>query len=195
MRCPQCSADVSAGADRCPRCARALAGPQVATGVLTPYPPDSPTLHPDEPTLPTGVAGRAAAEDSGPAEAMTRLPGEPASTNDEPAGPLKVGERFGTRYRITRLLGVGGMGAVYEAWDGELGVPVALKVIRSEMADDSAAVRSLERRFKRELLLARQVTHRNVVRIHDLGEIDGIKYITMPYIDGRDLGTILRAEG
>ena len=50
------------------------------------------------------------------------------------------------------------------------------------------AARELERRFKRELLLARQVTHKNVVRIHDLGEIDGIKYITMPYIEGDDLG-------
>jgi serine/threonine protein kinase/tetratricopeptide (TPR) repeat protein len=110
-------------------------------------------------------------------------------------GPLSVGERFGTRYRITRLLGVGGMGAVYEAWDGELGVSVALKVIRPEIAGDSNAARELERRFKRELLLARQVTHPNVVRIHDLGEINGIKYITMPYIEGDDLGTILKSEG
>jgi serine/threonine protein kinase/Flp pilus assembly protein TadD len=111
------------------------------------------------------------------------------------AGPLRVGERFGNRYRITKLLGVGGMGAVYEAWDGELGVSVALKVIRPEIAEDSQAARELERRFKRELLLARQVTHPNVVRIHDLGEINGIKYITMPYIEGDDLGTILKAEG
>jgi serine/threonine protein kinase/Flp pilus assembly protein TadD len=110
-------------------------------------------------------------------------------------GPLSVGERFGTRYRITKLLGVGGMGAVYEAWDGELGVSVALKVIRPEIAADSNAARELERRFKRELLLARQVTHPNVVRIHDLGEINGIKYITMPYIEGDDLGTILKTEG
>src|SRR5262249_39147621 len=50
-------------------------------------------------------------------------------------------------------------------------------------------------RFKRELLLARQVTHKNVVRIHDLGEIGGIKYITMPYVEGDDLASILRAEG
>ncbi len=87
------------------------------------------------------------------------------------------------------------MGAVYEAWDGELGVSVALKVIRPEIAGDSEAARDLERRFKRELLLARQVTHKNVVRIHDLGEIDGIKYITMPYVEGDDLGSILKAEG
>ena len=53
------------------------------------------------------------------------------------------------------------------------------------------AAAELERRFKHELLLARQVTHKNVVRIHDLGEIDGIKYITMPYVQGDDLATML----
>jgi tetratricopeptide (TPR) repeat protein len=87
------------------------------------------------------------------------------------------------------------MGAVYEAWDAELGVAVALKVIRSEIADDQTDAKDLERRFKRELLLARQVTHKNVVRIHDLGEINGIKYITMPYIEGKDLSTVLREDG
>ena len=57
------------------------------------------------------------------------------------------------------------------------------------------AARDIERRFKQELLLARQVTHRNVVRIHDMGEIDGIKYITMPFIEGDDLATVLRKSG
>ena len=92
------------------------------------------------------------------------------------------------------MLGVGGMGAVYQAWDAELGVSVAVKVIRPEITADPIAARDIERRFKRELLLARQVTHKNVVRIHDLGEIDGIKYITMAYIDGADLATVLKQE-
>ena len=91
-----------------------------------------------------------------------------------------------------RELGVGGMGAVYQAWDDELGVAVALKVIRPEVTRDATAAQDIERRFKQELLLARQVTHKNVVRIHDLGEIDGIKYITMPYIEGGDLAMVLR---
>ena len=86
------------------------------------------------------------------------------------------------------------MGAVYQAWDEELGVAVALKVIRPEVTRDATAAQDIERRFKQELLLARQVTHKNVVRIHDLGEIDGIKYITMPYIKGADLATVLREE-
>src|SRR4029453_7699176 len=67
-----------------------------------------------------------------------------------------------------------------------------MKFIRPEVSRDPIAAQDIERRFKQELLLARQVTHRNVVRIHDLGELDGIKYITMSYIEGSDLSTVLR---
>src|SRR5437868_4650904 len=108
------------------------------------------------------------------------------------ASPLAAGAPFGSRYRILRELGAGGMGVVYQAWDAELGVAVALKVVRPEVNANAEVAQAVERRFKRELLLARQVTHKNVVRIHDLGEIDGIKYITMPYIAGEDLATVLR---
>ena len=110
------------------------------------------------------------------------------------SGPLRRGQQFGNRYQVLKLLGAGGMGAVYQAWDAELSVPVAVKVIRPEIATDPKAGSEIERRFKRELLLARQVTHPNVVRIHDLGEINGIKYITMPFIEGADLATILKKE-
>jgi serine/threonine protein kinase/tetratricopeptide (TPR) repeat protein len=111
------------------------------------------------------------------------------------AGPLEPGEPFGTRYRILRILGAGGMGVVYQAWDEELGVAVALKVIRPEVMADPQSAYDIERRFKRELLLSRQVTHRNVVRIHDLGEMNGIKYITMPFIAGTSLASVLSAKG
>src|SRR5262249_50763211 len=110
-------------------------------------------------------------------------------------GPLTIGSDFGSRYHIIRLLGTGGMGAVYQAWDKVLEVAVAVKVIRPPDTEDPEAARALERRFKRELLLARQVTHKHVVRIHDLGEIDGTTYITMPYVHGSDLASILRREG
>ena len=84
------------------------------------------------------------------------------------------------------------MGAVYHAWDEELSVGVAVKIVRAEIALDPQAALDLEKRFKRELLLARQVTHKNVVRIHDMGEIHGVKYITMPYVEGVDLNSILK---
>jgi tetratricopeptide (TPR) repeat protein len=110
-------------------------------------------------------------------------------------GPLAPGQSFGHRYHVKRLLGLGGMGAVYQAWDTELSIDVAIKLIRPEIMADAAAAAEIQRRFKRELLLARLVTHKNVVRIHDLGEIGGIKYITMSYVDGIDLATILEKEG
>jgi serine/threonine protein kinase/tetratricopeptide (TPR) repeat protein len=126
-------------------------------------------------------------------EAPTVLPGGVGASSE--GGPLEVGSAFGARYHIIRLLGIGGMGAVYQAWDAELGVAVAIKVIRPEVMADPTAAAEVERRFKRELLLARQVTHKNVVRIHDIGEMLGIKYITMPYVDGADLATVSRNEG
>ena len=119
----------------------------------------------------------------------------PAVKATDGTGPLGVGQAFGARYHVIKVLGVGGMGAVYQVWDAELGQGVALKVIRPEAAGDPLAAREMERRFKQELVLARQVTHKNVVRIHDLGEINGIKYITMPYLDGSDLATVLKRDG
>jgi serine/threonine protein kinase/tetratricopeptide (TPR) repeat protein len=106
-----------------------------------------------------------------------------------------VGKPLGTRYHILTLLGAGGMGAVYETYDRDLGVVVALKTVRPELAADPETARMLERRFKQELLLARQITHKNIVRVHDMGEVDGIKYITMPFLKGEDLSTILKREG
>ncbi len=102
------------------------------------------------------------------------------------------GEVIATRYRVDRLLGAGGMGAVYKVWDQDLDVFVALKVIRPEMvAAHSEGARAFEKRFKQEILVARQVTHVNVVRIFDLGETGGMKFITMAYVEGADLASIL----
>ena len=110
------------------------------------------------------------------------------------ADALMPGHKFGPRYTIIKKLGAGGMGAVYQAWDESLGIPVALKLIRLD-PDNHANVRELEARFKRELLLARQVSHPNVVRIHDLGELGETKYLTMAYVEGADLSSTLRRDG
>ena len=119
---------------------------------------------------------------------------------DTPRGllpaPFLPGRNIAGRYVIVRLLGVGGMGAVYQAWDEKLAVSIALKVIRQPgTTADPHATEAQERRFKRELLLARQVTHKNVVRIHDLGDVDGTLYITMPYVPGNNLSAVLAREG
>jgi tetratricopeptide (TPR) repeat protein len=119
----------------------------------------------------------------------------PAVAAPRGTGPLVAGQSFGPRYHIIRILGAGGMGVVYQAWDAELNVAVAVKVIRPEALGDPGTAAEVERRFKRELVLARNVTHRNVVRIHDLGERDGVKYLTMPFVEGEDLSGVLRRRG
>ena len=108
-----------------------------------------------------------------------------------PNAPVEEGVILGERYEILKRLGEGGMGAVYKARDHELDRLVALKVIRPELAGHP----DILRRFKQELILARQVTHKNVVRIFDLGSADGRKFITMDYIEGRDLKSILVERG
>ncbi len=112
-------------------------------------------------------------------------------TASDPGSVLTPGVILGERYEILKSLGEGGMGAVYKARDHELDRLVALKVIRPELAGHP----DILRRFKQELILARQVTHKNVVRIFDLGTADGRKFITMDYIEGRDLKSILNERG
>jgi tetratricopeptide (TPR) repeat protein/predicted Ser/Thr protein kinase len=102
--------------------------------------------------------------------------------------PLQTGTLLGSRYEILQLLGEGGMGAVYKAADREVDRIVALKVIRPEMASNPEILA----RFKQELLLSSQVTHRNVIRIYDLGEAQGVKFITMEYLQGENLHQILK---
>lgn len=102
-----------------------------------------------------------------------------------------MGSTLANRYEILQLLGEGGMGAVYKARDLELERDVALKVIRPELASDPEILQ----RFKQELILARLVSDRNVIRIFDLGEAEKIKFITMEYVEGESLHSILRDHG
>lgn len=100
---------------------------------------------------------------------------------------FEEGAVLGGRYQILKLLGMGGMGAVYKARDTEVDRIVGLKVIRPDLAGNPAILA----RFKQELVLARQVTHKNIIRIYDLNEADGVKFITMEFVEGEDLRTIL----
>src|SRR5579859_1438084 len=121
----------------------------------------------------------------------------PSGAKPRPSRILARGDHFrsgdvlGGRYEILSLLGEGGMGAVYKARDREVDHLVALKLIRPEMADHPVILA----RFKQELLTARQVTHRNVIRIYDMAEAEGTKYITMEFVEGGDLHKLLREKG
>jgi eukaryotic-like serine/threonine-protein kinase len=103
---------------------------------------------------------------------------------------LEPGSLLGHRYEILQILGEGGMGAVYKARDVELNRMVALKVIRPDLAGNQAIID----RFKQELLLATQVTHKNVIRIYDLSDADGMKFITMEYVEGEDLRALMQKK-
>ena len=104
---------------------------------------------------------------------------------------LQPGDLIGARYEILALLGEGGMGSVYKAMDREVERTVALKLIRPELASNPAILA----RFKQELLTAHQVTHKNVIRIYDISEADGVKFITMEFVEGHDLRRILTDKG
>jgi tetratricopeptide (TPR) repeat protein/tRNA A-37 threonylcarbamoyl transferase component Bud32 len=121
--------------------------------------------------------------------------------NVTPAGPTEVpgpagshfapGQRFGNRYTIVEEVGAGGMGHVYKAIDRQLGKTVALKLVRPAAAGQGLA----RERFRRELSLAQAVTHPNVCRVHDLGEIDGALYISMEFVEGQTLDDLIQSVG
>jgi hypothetical protein len=101
------------------------------------------------------------------------------------------GDVVAGRYRIAGLLGRGGMGEVYRADDLRLGQPVALKFLAEALASDGAALA----RFHREVSLARQISHRHVCRVYDIGEHDGMHFLSMEYIRGEELSSLLRRIG
>ena len=121
-------------------------------------------------------------------------PGMTATVPGRSDGPgsLAVGERFAGRYDIQELLGSGGMGVVYRAFDREVGEAVAIKALRPDLGGIDP---TLLERFKQELRLARRITHRNVVRTYDLGEVDGVYYITMELVRGTTVATLIREAG
>ena len=120
-----------------------------------------------------------------------------ATTMEGP--PIAVGETlqfppgkvFARRFTIVEQIGRGGMGVVYKALDGDLGQTVALKLILPKFA----AVPAFTQRFRREVRLARQISHPNVCRVFDLGEEEGVLYLSMEWIDGETLGKLLRQAG
>ena len=145
------------------------------------------------------VAHRAAARRPAPvprtAGALKRVGDHPplqdTETGVDLARRLAPGTLVAGRYRMVATAGIGGMGVVYRAHDEELDVDVALKVLRPDLGADPDWIE----RFRRELVLARQVTHRNVVRIHDIGESDGLRFLTMRYVEGRSLLEVLDKDG
>src|SRR5580704_5487234 len=118
----------------------------------------------------------------------------PAARTPRPSGAAErfpTGTLLASRYRIVSRLGKGGMGEVFRADDLILGQPVALKFL-PESAKSNV---NLLTRFYDEVRIARQISHKNVCRVYDIGEVEGQPYLSMEYIDGEDLGSLLRRIG
>src|SRR5947208_8532528 len=168
IACPHCGQTNPGGTLFCTKCNARFPGADDAATIVGPK--DS-----------AGTAGRSVFA-SGLSDSDAALIGS------TPLPPLERGTLLASgRYEILEILGQGAMGAVYKAKDRELDRLVAIKVIQPELANS----RVMLKRFKQELILARQITHKNVVRIFDIGETEGMKFITMEYIDGGDLTSLI----
>jgi len=163
-----------------------------AQGVSTPVKGDSsassPPLDPEATLVDLALPSFKQNAEAAPAPRSTGAGA--ARVPSSSAAVLQTGDVLGGRYEILQLLGEGGMGAVYKAMDRELNRPVALKLIRPQLAANP----SILARFKQELLLAHQVTHKNVIRIYDLGDADGVKFISMEFVEGADLRTLIQEK-
>jgi Protein kinase domain len=167
--CPACSKEIPLGNNTCPSCGSALEELSAETRLF----PQSPST----PRTKTATVNQ-------PAPGTTSFD----SIDDARFVP---GTILAERYRIVGLLGRGGMGEVYRADDLKLGQPVALKFLPDHLLSDAAALA----RFHREVRVARQISHQHVCRVYDIGEVDGRQFLSMEYIKGEELSSLLRRIG
>jgi serine/threonine-protein kinase len=139
----------------------------------------------------TRLAGASSSHSSGAAKPVTSSSGWLSSSGDIDHGRFPPGTLLGGRYRIVGRLGRGGMGEVYRADDLKLGQAVALKFLAADVDRDPARLTQLHT----EVRMARQVAHPNVCRVYDIDEVDGHTFISMEYVDGEDLASLLRSIG
>lgn len=165
LKCPSCGVEVAEAVRFCWSCGTALSGETVVT------------------------RGAAAAS---PAPAKRPRPSSRRdSSGSSSGGRFLPGVMLAGRYRIVALLGKGGMGEVYRADDLTLQQQVALKFLPEPVAKDEAALE----RFRGEVRTARRVSHPNVCRVYDVGEVDGNTFLSMEYVDGEDLASLVRRIG
>lgn len=168
QKCPTCSSETSQATPFCPYCGKPF--------------PDAPTamISGDVPTVPP----RAATPPRSP------ISSHPSTHTSRAQGRFVPGMMISGRYRVINLLGKGGMGEVYRADDLRLAQEVALKFLPEAATDED----TLER-FRSEVRIARRISHPNVCRVYDIGEAEHSIFLSMEYIDGEDLGSLLRRIG
>jgi len=178
VHCPTCNRAIPQSDFRfCPWCGQPLAGMEDLTRLSDP--------------AETVAAVAAPISMSGSRSAYIRSSPSSSAAALADDAPWPAGTLLADRYRIVRLLGRGGMGVVYHADDLRLGHPVALKFLPAALASDP---RRLEQ-FHNEVSLARQVSHPNVCRVYDIGDVEGRLFLSMEYIEGEDLASMLQRRG
>jgi hypothetical protein len=191
MFCISCGAEFPQNARFCARCGKAVAADADATvlGDDALLDANQETLAPAQPMAgrltPTGPASRRSSRAN---------PGtNPTLTTSDPigGGRFTPGIIIAERYRIVALLGRGGMGEVYRAEDLKLSQVVAIKFLPDSFSRDT----SILERFHSEVRVARQISHPNVCRVFDIGDADGVPFLTMEYVDGEDLSSLVRRIG
>src|ERR1700722_18870502 len=204
MFCTSCGAPTSANARFCPACGSATANGDATPGAAA-------TTHNLDGGIDTAatLTGKPA-DFEGATIAPAPTPRKPSSatppqrtpkspyssagvSSSDPisGGRFVPGQIIADRYRVVALAGRGGMGEVYRAEDLRLGQVVAIKFLPQELSQDAAALA----RFHSEVRIARQVSHPNVCRVFDIGDVDGIAFLSMEYVDGEDLGSVVRRIG
>ncbi len=186
MFCSKCGAQVSPNGRFCSACGESVDADTGATLLGNEASPEGATIAPSFPEPRKTASPR-------PSVRTPRAPSSNPLTSSDPisGGRFAPGQIIAQRYRVVALAGRGGMGEVYRAEDLTLGQVVALKFLPEALSQDAAALT----RFHAEVRTARQVSHPNVCRMFDIGEADGILFLTMEYVDGEDLASVVRRIG
>jgi len=190
--CPTCAHLAADGQRYCPSCGTALDVDGLPTGTAP-----RPSSRVDRPPSASPHPPASRAGSRSPFPARSGGPGSPAGLSGHAVTPTTPpprfvpGALFADRYRIVALLGRGGMGEVYRADDLRLGQAVALKFLPEALADDAGR---LDRLYN-EVRTARGIAHPAVCRVYDIGEAEGQHFLSMEFVDGEDLATLLRRIG
>src|SRR5438552_2857901 len=187
MFCAKCGAKISATGRFCSSCGEAVDTDSGATFLGDEASLEGPTIAPGPPS-----SRKTPLPHLSPRTPRTALSSNPISSSDPiGGGRFTPGQIIAERYRVVALAGRGGMGEVYRAEDLTLEQVVALKFLPTALSQDAAALA----RFHAEVRTARQVSHPNVCRMFDIGEADGTLFLTMEYVDGEDLASVVRRIG
>jgi serine/threonine protein kinase len=192
MYCSSCGAQVSSNGRFCSSCGEALDLNTAATIDSNDLSSEQVTIAPPTPAS-TPRKPSSAPTPSRPARTPSSSGAGAKLTSSDPltGGRFTPGQMIADRYRVVSLAGRGGMGEVYRAEDLKLGQLVAIKFLPELLSQDASALA----RFHSEVRIARQVSHPNVCRVFDIGDADGTPFLSMEYVDGEDLASVVRRIG